>query len=84
MCRYCKFTDVDERNGERSNGLKSIGKIREGHYVLELYINRYQDNNGRVLNQLILDSAVDMSLGLFTVAEKCFDIKYCPFCGEKL
>ena len=84
MCKYCKFTYVSKTIGERSNEVKRIARVREGHRVLDLNMHRYRTDDGHSLNELILDDQVDLENGLHTVWDKHIEIKYCPFCGEKL
>lgn len=84
MCKYCKFTHVNEDNGEMSNGGKRIARIRNGSYIVDLLINRYRVGDDYRENRLILDNAVDLSDGLHTVGDRHIEIKYCPFCGEEL
>lgn len=85
MCKYCEFTYVDEDTGEKSNDVKTIKRIKEGHcYYTDLNINRYQDGDGYYRNELIIDNMVKLGDGLHTVHEEHIDIKYCPFCGEEL
>ena len=84
MCKYCEFTYVDKNNGEMSNDVKRITRIRNGSYVLDLFIHRYYNGNDCRENELILDSAVELCDGLHTVEERHIKINYCPFCGGEL
>lgn len=85
MCKYCEFTYVDDEIGERSNEVQDIKRIREGHYVLDLRINRYECDDCKN-TELILETLIDLDKedGLHIVTEEHINITYCPFCGEKL
>ena len=83
MCKYCEFTYVDDEIGERSNEVQDIKRIREGHYVLDLRINRYECDDYKN-TELILETSVELSDGLHDVMDEHINITYCPFCGEKL
>lgn len=83
MCKYCEFTYVDDEIGERSNEVQDIKRIREGHYVLDLRINRYECDDYKN-TELILETSVELSDGLHEVMDEHINITYCPFCGEKL
>ena len=82
MCKYCKFTYIDL--DEKSNDVKRIKRIRYGKYVTDVSINRYQCDDNPTINELIIDDAVELRDGLYTVNETHIKINYCPFCGEKL
>lgn len=86
MCKYCKFTYVDEDTGERSNESKNIIHNRDGHRVTGVWLYRYQSGRGDNSNELILDESIELadSSGIHTVTQKNIKIKFCPFCGEKL
>ena len=86
MCKYCKFTYVDEEIGERSNKVKRITKIRyDDHRFIEVQLYRYRVDDGSYSNNaLILDDVIKLKDGLHTVEEHPIKINYCPFCGEKL
>lgn len=82
MCKYCKMTP-DVMEGEMC-GLKDIGRVKNGHDVVDLYLYRYYDGKGGRINALNIDLgiAADKST-VYSVKEKNIAIKYCPFCGEK-
>lgn len=84
MCKYCELMYVNDYNGEKSNNIKNINRIREGHHVLDLNLFRYQDGDGCNTNELILEELIELHNGVYTVKEEHIEIKYCPFCGEKL
>ena len=81
MCKYCEYTYIGEH--EKSNDNKDIDFIEEGHHVLHLSINRY-DDGVHSNNELILDSTVVINGHVYTIVDKHININYCPFCGEKL
>ena len=84
MCKYCKLKEAGVP-GEKSNNVMEIMKLKDGSHTLELKFNRYAIEEEDVHNnELIIDMSVDIRNGSYTVKEKHIDIKYCPFCGEKL
>lgn len=83
MCTYCELKQ-DVLN-TWINELPVIGSFREGHTLFECKLNRYVDyDENDHIGELILEEAVDLSDGTYTVQQKIVPIKYCPFCGEKL
>lgn len=82
MCKHCKLTKgvPGEREAQRS-----IGSIKDGSLVFDVMLRRYiiDDDEYNVHEaELILDfSSIGCSDSLKT---KHINIKYCPFCGEKL
>lgn len=82
MCRYCKLETIGE--GERRNNLTRMIRIKDGSEVIELYLARYNTDDGMHISELVVDQAVNTDAGCCTVHDKSISIKYCPFCGEKL
>ena len=84
MCKYCEFTNVNDRIGEKINDEAVITQIREGRHSFELYMRRYQTSDGYEENELILEESFKITDVPDHVTSKHVKIKYCPFCGEKL
>jgi hypothetical protein len=83
MCKYCEQTSVNVNNGERTNELPTIGKLDLGCFKVELMLNRYdadKDHN----HELIIGAYAEIEHGTSGMGTTTIDIKYCPFCGEKL
>lgn len=84
MCKYCELEFIVE-TGEKLNNNMPIMTITDGSRVIDLSFNRYIDEENDVYhNELIIDNAVMLDNGAYTVNDKHIEIKYCPFCGEKL
>ena len=85
MCKYC---DLAERDGiESFNGTPTIGRIKDGSQIYEIWFNRYICKSDKVhKNELVLAHSVKTSGSalLETVNTKSIKIKYCPFCGQEL
>lgn len=84
MCKFCKLEQGVP--GERYNEIPTVGVLKDGHTIVELKLWRYIDEDdykGRT-RALLMEQSVKLSDGLHTVMQKKIDIKYCPFCGEKL
>lgn len=85
MCKHCALKTVNEKIGEKTTDGKSIGRIKDGSQIIDLYLNRYiiEKDNVRK-NNLVLDLSFDLDGNEFIVKDKYIKIKYCPFCGEEL
>lgn len=80
MCKYCKLITY---NGEQSNDVQSILKLKDGSQIFEIYLNRYKAKSVNN-NELLLDYDITIDGCVHTLKEKRIKIKYCPFCGEEL
>ena len=87
MCKYCK---ISYSIGCREDTtLRTIATIRDGsqRFMLDLFRDITKDENGieddRVAQLLV---SYDIKLGdhFESVKQVEINIKYCPFCGEKL
>lgn len=84
MCEYCKLETLNEKLGEKSNNCKTIGIIKDGSQIFEVYLGRYKvEKNNYQENLLKMSLQVDVD-GRYPVKDKTIKIKYCPFCGEEL
>jgi hypothetical protein len=84
MCTYCKL-EQGVTPEERLNNVPTIGELRDGHASFKLMLNRYIDDDADTrICELIIEQAIELSDGEYTVQEKHIPIKYCPFCGEEL
>lgn len=82
MCKYCEFEKIEPME---SNGSKLIGSINEGHIGVFVTLNRYAETNGCSLNFIGIEESVKIDGDdRISIANEYIDIKYCPFCGEKL
>lgn len=82
MCKYCEFEKIEPME---SHGSKLIGSINEGHIGVFVTLNRHAETNGESLNYIEIEEAVKLDGDDYTaITNKYIDIKYCPFCGEKL
>lgn len=91
MCKYCKYRDIteyDDGGFEKCNHNPRIMKVKDGHQIFELSLNRYTvDEEDGCNHELIFEIAARDPYNkkyVYTILEKHIDIKYCPFCGEKL
>ena len=85
MCKYCKVHR--ESNGEVLNEVKTVALIRDGSHAFRLALNRYRDLDApaeTAINEFILTEEVCIDSFMEDVKRLHIDIKYCPFCGEKL
>lgn len=83
MCKYCSYDNSISNSGECANSVPTVGKIDMGNLHVELIFNRYEcgETNNK---ELILELNADTDCGYANINEKHIEIKYCPFCGEKL
>lgn len=85
MCKYCEMKAIGVVDGEYENDYHSIATVKDGHQLVDLYFRRYQTDDDYRTNRLIMDLAVTICPGQkYAIANTYVDIKYCPFCGEKL
>ena len=91
MCKYCKYRDVteyDDGGFEKDNLNPRIMRVKDGHQIFELSLNRYSvEDEEHCHHELIFEvAAKDPHYNgyNYTILDKHIDIKYCPFCGEKL
>lgn len=85
MCKFCYVEHINDYNNEKSNGTQVIDSLQDGHHIISVSIDRYQDGNCYRTNRLILDYDVtDHDGSMYSIGQKLIDIKYCPFCGEEL
>ena len=84
MCKYCEMMHVNTETGECHNDIPTICEVDLGTLHSELMLNRYDDKMGCKTNQLIVGVYVDTDAGYNSMGSKSIEIKYCPFCGEKL
>lgn len=86
MCKYCKVR-CDRQTDEVLNDVKVITRVRNGWHSIELALNRYKiDKTAESgTNEFLLREVVYFK-GRYRkiLKEVNIDIKYCPFCGEKL
>ena len=83
MCKYCDFYEV---NDFEKDGGGTLLEIIDGSEIIEIYFNRVVYNkSGESDAYLALNKAVTLPNGeTYEIDSKYMDIKYCPFCGEKL
>ena len=84
MCKYCKLKTFNEKIGEKGSENVTIGKVKDGSRIAQVYINRYiveSENINR--SELVIENAVNLG-GEYVLGDKRIKIKYCPFCGEEL
>lgn len=84
MCKFCKLETISEEIGEKSNGNLTIGRLKDGSRIAQIYFNRYivaSENINR--SELVIENVVNLD-GEYILGEKRIKIKYCPFCGEEL
>lgn len=84
MCKYCDFDEVNDL--EKSVG-GTLLEIKDGSETIEIYFNRTVYNNRSEENDTYLALIKMFTLPngqVYEVNSKYMDIKYCPFCGEKL
>ena len=84
MCKFCKLKTISKTIGEQTTDNITIGKVKDGSRIAQVYINRYiveTENINR--SELVIENAVNFS-GEYVLGEKRIKIKYCPFCGEEL
>lgn len=85
MCKYCETHVEDEAIGEMTNDCAWIMSIKDGTRLMELWLNRYiVEKDGTHQNTLIMDNSVEFKNGVYSMGQVAIEIKYCPFCGEKL
>lgn len=85
MCEYCKLETLNANIGEKSNGCKTIGKIKDGSQIFETYLERYVVESEGVRNTYMgLELGVGIDRCEYSVKTERIQIKYCPFCGEEL
>lgn len=85
MCKYCKVKTINKEVGEKTTNGDSFLKIKDGHQILEVFLDRYiVEDDGIHRQQITLNHSVDMGANVYTLFDKSIPIKYCPFCGEKL
>lgn len=84
MCKYCKLKTFNEAIGEKGSENITIGKVKDGSRIVQIYINRYivkSENINR--SELVIENVVNLD-SEYVLGEKSIKIKYCPFCGEEL
>jgi hypothetical protein len=90
MCKYCKYRDVrewDDGTFEKANNIPRIMRVKDGHQIFELAFNRYTvDEEDHCHHELIFEivGKEPYTGHEYTLLEKHINIKYCPFCGERL
>lgn len=95
MCKYCKNRYVNENDEfiETSNEVTKITTFRDGRNLFELQLHRYAvEYKGEYATknedirrcELIIEESVELNGEIHYIKEKHINIKYCPFCGEKL
>ena len=85
MCKYCELEFIPE-TGEKTNNVVTVMTIKDGNRIIDLWMNRYIDEERDVRNNelIINDGIVALYGDVYSVNEKHINIEYCPFCGEKL
>lgn len=86
MCKYCEMKPIGGVGEEMENIYHPIIDASEGRFEFDLYFRRYEsglDGEGRA-NYLIMEWGINNDGEFTPVVQKDIDIKYCPFCGEKL
>lgn len=85
MCKYCELEFIPE-TGEMTNNVVTIMTMKDGNRIIDLWMNRYIDEESDVRNNelIINDGVVILDGDVYSVNEQHIKIKYCPFCGEKL
>lgn len=81
MCKYCKLTH--DRGYEKTNDPITIGQIKDGSQVFDLFMNRSVTDKKRS-SELVLDLGCNINGDMYNIKTKEIKIKYCPFCGEEL
>lgn len=85
MCKYCEYNhEFAICDDEKHNGNQEILGLINGNQRFSVILNRYECDDDKN-TELILYYGVDSEHGdNCLVSEKHINIKYCPFCGEKL
>ena len=85
MCKYCAYTEVNTEIGESCNGNPAVLRLDIGKTLfVDLSLNRYDAGEDGYHKELVMDFATRLDVGDVTIDEAHIDIKYCPFCGERL
>lgn len=86
MCKYCRLKEINKKLGELTSDNLTIGKLRDGSRLSQVYINRYIVATEDIhRSELVIEDVVKLSNNeMYSLHETRVKIKYCPFCGEEL
>lgn len=85
MCKFCYVEHINDYNNEKANDSPRVITMRDGHHIISVSFERYQDGEAYQTNKLLLDyEVVTDDGGLYSIGQESVYINYCPFCGEEL